>query len=288
MPVMNAPKAAPSSSHAYRQRTFALNDTAGQLQALRDDGFALVPGVLSADEVATTRAEIDRLRPFLYDRSEVGKPGGVDHYKCVFNRDPFWLQYLDRPGVIDLAEASMGNECHIIGMSAWRSYPNPTPGQAEVDGLSPYGIHTDHNFIEVNEDLLMSKQVVLPIHLCTAHYYLCDITLELCPTWVVPGSHLSGRPLRAKGDRQLANVAWRDRKIEPVLVKAGDVLFWHSGSRNRTVDQIRYLLQVHYGNRMVAQKFSPYLNFSHSEHVVSQANERQKRILGNHQPSAYD
>jgi hypothetical protein len=95
-----------TESFVYKQRTFELNDTAGQLQALHDDGFALIPNVLSADEVATARAAIDRLEPFGFDAL-----GATDHYKCVFNRDVFWLNMLDRAGVVDLAEAAMGKEC---------------------------------------------------------------------------------------------------------------------------------------------------------------------------------
>ena len=44
----------------YRQRTLALDDLAGMTDALHDDGFALVPGVLSPDEVQAMRDAIDR------------------------------------------------------------------------------------------------------------------------------------------------------------------------------------------------------------------------------------
>ena len=51
---------------------------------------------------------------------------------------------------------------------------------------------------------------------------------------------------------------WQGRAAQPVLCRAGDVLMfrselWHAGSNNRTADRTRYLLQVHYGRRMVAQ-----------------------------------
>ena len=32
--------------------------------------------------------------------------------------------------------------------------------------------------------------------ICTAHYYLSDITEDLCPTWVIPGS----RPAKKNAD----------------------------------------------------------------------------------------
>ncbi len=127
--------------------------------------------------------------------------------------------------------------------------------------------------------------------LATAHYYLNDIDLELCPTWVLPGSHLNGRVASSVPPEN--RMRWNGREIQPVLCKAGDVLFfrselWHSGSRNRTLDRTRYLVQVHYGNRYVAQKFSPYLDFRFNPEVLACANPRQRRLLGDHCRSNYD
>jgi ectoine hydroxylase-related dioxygenase (phytanoyl-CoA dioxygenase family) len=259
----------------YRQRTFEINDTAGQLQALHDDGFALIPGVLNANEVAAARDAINNLTPFGFDAQ-----GPTDHYKCVFNRDPFWLRFLDKSGVIELAESAMGEECHIIGQSAWRSHP-------AHNGWAP---HTDRVFFEVPEELLLNGSVKLPIYLCTAHFYLSDITEELCPTYVIPGSHKSGRALTWGKD---PSPTWNGRELEPVLCKAGDVLFfrseiWHSGSQNKTAEETRYLLQNHYSHRFIAHQFSPYITWQFNPEVLAAANATQLRLLGNHKPSAYD
>ena len=63
---------------------------------------------------------------------------------------------------------------------------------------------------------------------------------------------------------------------------------WHRGSAN-TSDEVRYLLQVHYAQRMITQKYPPYLNkFQFDEEILSQANLRQRRLLGEHRPSNYD
>jgi len=63
---------------------------------------------------------------------------------------------------------------------------------------------------------------------------------------------------------------------------------WHAGSRSRTKDRSRYLLQVHYGRRMVAQKFSPYLEFHFTPEVLAACTPRQRRLLGDHQAAEYD
>ncbi|MDH0154079.1 hypothetical protein [Stutzerimonas stutzeri] len=138
-----------------------------QLAALHQQGFVLLPAVLDPAGIAALREAIDGLEPIHWDYQGLVD----DHYKCVFNRSPFWLRFLDLPGVIELAEAALGTDCHIIGQTAWRS---------------------------------------------------------------------------------------------------------------------RYLLQIHYGRRMVAQKFSPYLHFRFNPEVLAAATPRQRRLLGEHEAAEYD
>jgi hypothetical protein len=257
----------------YRQKTYAHDDLAGMIRGVEEDGFALIPGVLSQDEVCRCRDAIDQLRPIHWD--QLG--GTNDHFKNVFNQNPFWLQFIDRSPVIELAEATLTSECHIIGETAWRSHP----------GHNGDWLHTDQIFLTIPEEILLSGRVKLPCYICTAHYYLSDITEELCPTKVIPGSHKSGR---SPGKDE---TSWNGRGLESVHCKAGDVLYfrselWHSGSQNVTKDQTRYLLQVHYGGRNVAQHFSPFLSWQFSPEVLRIANVRQRRLLGDHKRMAYD
>ncbi|MGV3616408.1 MAG: phytanoyl-CoA dioxygenase family protein [Fimbriimonas sp.] len=239
--------------------------------AMHEEGFALIPGVLSPEEVQELRDAIDDLRPFGFDHM-----GATEHYKCVFNRNRTFFSYIDRPGVVDLAEATMGDQCHIIGETAWKSHPGH-------DGWQP---HTDHTLVTVPEEVASDRKA-FPIYLCTAHYYLDEITEELCPTWVIPGSHRSGTGLVWGKDK---DPEWNGRKLEPVLCQPGDVLFfrseiWHTGSKNVS-DQIRYLLQVHYSHRTLAQRFSPW-PFSFNQELLATANPRQLRLLGKHPEMAY-
>ncbi len=253
----------------YLQQTFTLDQTEAMAEAIHEDGFALIPGVLNADEIAELRDAIDRLRPFGFDHHKVN-----EHYKCVFNREKCFLDLIDRAGVVELAEATMGDQCHIIGETAWKSHR----------GHNGWNIHTDHIFMTLPEEFVADPRVKLPIYICTAHYYLSDIPMELCPTWVIPGSHKSGRSPQ-KGEE-----TWQGKPLEPVLCKAGDVLFfrsevWHTGSENLT-DDIRYLVQVHYTHRTVAQRFSPF-PFVYNQELLLGANPRQLRLLGKHPEMAY-
>jgi hypothetical protein len=241
------------------------------LEAMHEDGFALISGVLTQGEVDDARRKIDDLDPIYWDFT-----GPTDHYKNVFNRDPFWLSFLDRDGVIDIAETALGQDCHIIGQTAWRSHP----------GHRGVGLHLDYLPMEWPSPGVPDA-IRVPMFLCTAHFYLSPQTEALCPTYVIPGSHRSGRkPSPEEGH-------WNGRLPQPVLCEAGDVLFfrsdlWHKGSNNQTFDQVRYLLQVHYGRREMAQHFAPFLEWRFNPKVLASCNARQRRLLGDHLQGAYD
>lgn len=267
----NPEKPAVTGMHYDRLPTFDAGHVRSMLEAMRSDGFVLIKGVLTPHEVEAAREKIDGLEPMHWDFT-----GLTDHYKNVFNRDPFWLSFLDREGVIDLAEAALGSDCHIIGETAWRSHP----GHRGVE------LHLDYLPMQWPEPGVPDGMHV-PMFLCTAHYYLSPQPDELCPTHVIPGSHRAGREPRP------SELHWRGRSPQPVLCDAGDVLFfrsdlWHSGSHNRAADQVRYLLQVHYGRREMAQHFAPYLEWRFNPDVLAACNARQLRLLGDHLPGPYD
>lgn len=238
------------------------------LQALDEVGYTLIPEVLDPLQVALLRSAIDALQPIHWDYQ-----GLLEHYKCVFNRDPLWLPFLDLPALIELAEAALGSDCHIIGQTAWRSHP----------GYPGMGLHLDHLPFE----LPGNAGFTLPVQILTAQLYLCDIDDAIGPTWIVPGSHRAGRR-PGEGEQ-----AWQGQGAVAVLCRAGDALIfrsdaWHGGGTNRSVGQVRDMLQVHYGRRMVAQKFSPYLHWQFNPQVLAQATPRQRRLLGEHEEAEYD
>jgi hypothetical protein len=262
------------------------HDVDGIVRGLEDDGYAFMPNVLTREQCAQLRGVIDELDFPEYDGK--GNGTGIDHHKVVFNRDPYWLQFIDMPGIIDAVEKLQGGDCHIIGMSAWRSPP----------GAGGWGMHVDQLFVPMDEELLLTKRVKLPVFLETLHFYLNDMDIDLCPTWVVPKSHLSGRGPTDKERTQQSGFtggdqrSWNGNDAVPVLCNQGNALLfrsevWHTGSKNVTKDRTRYLLQVHYGRRGMAQRFPPYLDFKYNPAVVAACNERQLRLIGKHKIGAY-
>jgi ectoine hydroxylase-related dioxygenase (phytanoyl-CoA dioxygenase family) len=262
-------------------RRHAIHQVDEVLAALDEDGAAIVSDAVPHATCHEARAKIDALTPVHWDEAHDDPRGlaagrSLDRYLCVFNRDSYWLQFLDRPGVIDVAEAALGRDCHIIGETAWRSHP----------GFEGEPLHVDFLPLTWSEGAVTDALRVPPFIL-TAHFYLNDVTADLAPTRIVAASHRAGRaPTGSENE-------WRGRPAEAVLARAGDCLVfrsdvWHAGSDNRTRAEVRYLLQVHYGRREMAQHFSPFVEWRFNPAVLAAATARQRRLLGDHAPGAYD
>ncbi len=245
-------------------------------QAMERDGFVYFPVVLNEQEIQVLRACSDRIQT-------VGVPGwdfidpngsGVKTIQNAFNRDPLYLDFLDKPGVIELVEDVLGDDCHIIQMTQWNT------GRREDQRM-----HTDWKPIFLPDDVAIDPRVKIPALIMTAHFYLDDMYEALGPTRIVPGSHRAGtKPERDQDE-------WNGVREQSILCKVGDVIVfrsdvWHQGGANRT-DQVRYLLQVHYANRWIAQRFPPFLSFQFDPEILSQATPRQRRLLGEHCPGPF-
>ena len=246
-----------------------------RVKVMQQDGFVYFPAVISPAEVAELRSAMDRLEA-IPDYFDNVRNSWSRSFNNVFNRDEVFVQYLDKPGIIELVEKIHGADCHVIGMTAWITGP----------GRPEQTLHVDYLPISLPEDIMEDPRVNLPVFITTAHYYLDDMHEELGPTKFVPGSHLSGRLPR--GDTE-----WKGTGERSILCDAGDVVIfrsevWHRGAAN-TGNQERYLLQVHYAQRMITQKFPPYLNkFQFDERMLETLTPRQRRLLGEHRSSNYD
>src|SRR5262249_25286294 len=160
-------------------------DVDRMLKAMDSDGFVLIKAVAPPPYVVTAKQKSNELVPLQWDFT-----GPPDHYKNVFNRHPFWLSFIDRAGVTDVAEAALGGDCHIIGQTAWRSHP----------GHYGVGLHLDFLPMEWPEPGVPDA-VRVPMFLCTAHFYLSPQPAELCPTLVMPRTPRAARAPRGAGGR---------------------------------------------------------------------------------------
>jgi len=247
--------------------------------AVEQDGFAYFPGVVGSSVVGQLRTAFDRLtaNPESFDHHDTPEDRGFlnKHINNAFNFDPVFLRCMDLPGVIDTAEDVLGDDCHVLAMTAWIT----GPGRPDQD------LHCDWIPMTMPADVLADPRINVPAFIVTAHLYLNDMYEDLGPTKIVPGSHKSGR--NPDGDTH-----WGGIGEKSILCKAGDVVMfrsdvWHRGSANKSVED-RYLIQVNYSQRVIAQRFPPYLNkFQFNPEIVSMASPRQIRLMGDHVSGNY-
>ena len=130
-------------------------DLESQVKAMEEDGYAYLPKVIEGEQLTELRAAMDRLTavPESFDRHGTPENGNGflnKHINNAFNRDTVFLQYLDLSPVIELAEAVHGEDCHVIGMTAWVTGP----------GRPDQGLHIDWLPIPLPADLFSKTHVL--------------------------------------------------------------------------------------------------------------------------------
>jgi hypothetical protein len=225
-------------------RAPSATETAAELaRRLEDDGLLYLPGALSPEQVASLRAAIGRTAtdPRNPVDSGRGTPAAVEALAAAQanGTEPGWghagnkgimswwnrfetgemLQYLDLDPTCAVAEATLGEDCHLIQQKGWSTGPGRSgDSNLHLDFLPMYCAGA--------EQALRDGRLRIPVYLITAHYYLDDMTedagMALGPTVFVPGSHLSGRsPLPGEH-------SWRGIRPQAAQVRAGDCVMFRS------------------------------------------------------------
>ncbi|SRR5580765_627258 len=234
----------------------------------------MLPGILSRNEAEELRVGVAEAHQ---QPCPTGNPTEF-HRHQMFRRGLAFERMLDREPVVDYAEAVLGGDCHVIANNT--VFTRPTSG---IDRW-----HVDETVIvPVPDGVLLDPRMSMPCFVVTALYYLNDVPFELGPTQVVPGSHRSGH---LPPERQ-EDLVWEGQGYVSMIAEAGDCLLlngqtWHRGATNVSHD-CRYVLQVTYGRRFIAQRFHPYINVSLPDDVVERADARRRRLLGMHQHGPY-
>jgi hypothetical protein len=220
-------------------------DPAHQERVLEEfyrEGFALVGGVLSADEVACLRGLADDLidNPDKLTRGYASPVYNAMVLRCTQALHRAFCDMLIREPFLSLAEAILGPNVAFCGQNVIRSEPGT--------GISLWHVDDILEFPLPPEVPRHDPRIRMPVFWFSFQIALSDINSpENGPTEIVPGSHYSGRDVpRGEG----AKMEFDGRGPVPVLCKAGDIyLFnhqlWHRGAVN-TSERRRYLMQNQY------------------------------------------
>ncbi len=178
------------------------------------DGYAPLPGVLSAEQVTAIRARLAELLAAEGDQAgiEVHQEGGADRLADLVNKGPLFQACFTHPRVLACI-------AHVLGDFKLSSLNF----RAALPGHGHQPLHADYGG-PVPPD---SYQV------CNSIWLLDDFTAGNGATRVVPGSHRAGRPAR----EALSDPARPHPDEVRLIAPAGTVVvfnshLWHGGTRN--------------------------------------------------------
>ena len=289
-----------TSSFIKQGKPFSEERTNQIISDFKRDGFALIPGVLEADEVKALRERTDH-----YFADPAADEGGyvewtyrpaatVERFREPppgERNTPFILRHINE---LDRIFCDVLVREPIIGLM--ESIFGPDPQQCGANVLYNDGTRAidkwhmdDALFFPLPDDVPRhDPHIGLPILWLTVQIPLTDIeSIENGPTQFVPGSHLSGRQPPEDGKAE-----FEGRSPESILCKAGDIYLhnpqcWHRGTPN-TSGRPRYLMQQQYGPRWAFRRYNAYISHEMPAHVVEGANDRLIGVLGEHRFNAED
>ncbi|MBN2982160.1 phytanoyl-CoA dioxygenase family protein [Cohnella algarum] len=238
---------------------------AQELEQFHRDGYVVFKNALNAEQVAAVKEGIRQ--------AFEGKGPEVMLQGPMFERGEIFESLVDYPGVSEFIEEVIGPDCQLSSMNGMRTIRENAVSKWHVD---------EALFLPLPDGVELDPRIQLPVYLCNALYYLDDITEDLGPTQIVPGSHRAGKHLAFADEIGM----YKGRGPESVLVNAGDCLvfnsqLWHRGAPNRT-DRPRYVQQIIYRKKFLVPRMSHDDNAGYRvpQDILDRANPRRKRLLG--------
>tara|TARA_Y100000588_G_scaffold387742_1_gene486241 strand:- start:4495 stop:5316 length:822 start_codon:yes stop_codon:yes gene_type:complete len=270
-------------------RTTPLNED--ELTPILDDfyrnGATIVREILSRDECDRMIERLDQIyaEPYFADMRNVKRKSDHDGKAPIvvhrlFECDRMFRDLLVREPIISIAETVLGEHCHSIAQGCILNRTDMGINRFHVDDGLEFPITND----EVKRH---DPRIQIPVFRMSVQIALTDQDEDQYgPSQFVPGSNYAGRQ-----PEDPENPTFEGRGPVSLLMKAGDLYLlngqtWHRGAPN-TSDRVRYLFHQVYGQRFVAQRFWPYLNYHMPDYVLEGADERLLRVLGKHPEMAY-
>jgi ectoine hydroxylase-related dioxygenase (phytanoyl-CoA dioxygenase family) len=257
------------------------------LEDFHANGATIIRGALSRDECERMIERLDQIyaEPYFADMRNVKVKADHDGKKPIvvhrlFECDRTFRDLLVREPIISIAETVLGPHCHCIAQGCILNRTDTGINRFHVDDGLEFPITSG----EVKRH---DPRIRIPVFRMSVQIALTDQDEDQYgPSEFVPGSHYAGRQ-----PDHTENPTFEGRGPSSLHMKTGDLYLlngqtWHRGVPN-TTDRVRYLFHQVYGQRFVAQRFWPYLNYHMPDYVLKGADERLMRVLGKHPEMAY-
>ncbi|MBX3705655.1 MAG: phytanoyl-CoA dioxygenase family protein [Pseudomonadales bacterium] len=261
-------------------------------RTIEQEGWAVLPGLLDAGEVAALSSEVEAIYTSLpADRRNprLSAEEADDFRYEMLNRSARAQATVAHPKLLEVIEPLLGEDCHVIANTCWRNPPRP----ANQHGGGAWHIDAGPH-IPRDPSIPWDERIPYPIFAIGVHVYLRDCPVDCGPTGVIPGSHRSGQPppMDRLHDPELT---WQGRAPVVLEARAGDAaLFvsdvWHRRMPCGPGDTGRLFLQIHYGRRDLAQRLrtTAEANQLSADAMTRARSPRERTVIGLHPPFFYD
>jgi hypothetical protein len=269
--------------------TLRSNPVPASAERLQSDGYVVLDGVFSREEIEALCADVGRVFEQYPpdDRGDTPEQSAPFRYEML-NRSSVVQRAVGHPRILEAVEPLLGEDCHVIANTAWRQQ------SGENDHLGRFW-HIDAGpHVPRDASVPWDTRIPYPVFAIAAHLYLWDCPIEAGPTGLIPGSHTSGQspPMDRLADD---NLEWNGQGAVPIVARAGDVaLFvsdvWHRRMPPGPGDPGRMFVQCHYGRRDIAQRIQPTSSVNHlsAEALARAGTPREKTLAGYHPLGFYD
>ncbi len=259
---------------------------------LEREGYAVLPALFSAEEVAELRSDVERVyaeQPADLRNPKLPEEHREDFRYEMLNRSALCQTVIGDRRLLDVLEPLLGEDCHVIANTAWR---NP-PREEHRHGGGAWHIDAGPH-IPRPPDVPWDDRIPYPVFAVGLHLLLEDCPAACGPTAVIPGSHRSGQ--HPPFDRlQDTGLTYEGRGAHALDGRAGDVAMfvsdvWHRRLPTGPDDTGRFFLQVHYGRRDLAQRLRPTRDAHQLSREAAERAEqpRDRTVVGLHDPLFYD
>jgi ectoine hydroxylase-related dioxygenase (phytanoyl-CoA dioxygenase family) len=235
-------------------------EAVAHLEAVRRNGFTIIPDVLTPAEVQRYRASVERL--YATDPGVVAKRQDacdLFHVENLVSKAKLFENFFLNDRVYPIVIQLVGEDCVL--KDVWSLGLPPGGGVSGKSGKVFGSLHIEDPY-----------PLGSPVLSVITSYPLVDFTADNGSTRVVPGSHLWGRlPTAERPESEIG-----------VDVRAGDCLMfvgslWHATGVNQT-QQIRSSMAACFGVPWV----KPFFDFTRTlpQEFVDRLSDEQRRLFG--------
>lgn len=219
-----------------------------QQTAFEQSGYLVLEGVFQGERLAALQQESEALAASL----PPGEEYHIWHERVLFRRKAF-RDVLDSRELIGALAGVLGDDVQLLSMDLLLIRP----------GCDRKKWHRDVSFV-CNKALSVNAGI-----------YLYDMTPQMGPVWIVPGSHRRGEGPPDGADSHTGQVQ--------VPVSAGDMVvfdagLWHSSGHNRTA-QNRLALFAYFGRYWI-KRMDNYFTQPLPADLVHTTDPMKRQLLG--------